>query len=105
MCVCHREVLSEMLLPTSSMSHPFIGQEGQLPRSYGSPVGFVCVVRSGPGAFVKLYLSVFPPAFILPVTHFNIPFPTGRLSPVLNTSGESSSHPGALPLPLVDMGL
>jgi len=49
------------------------------------------------GALVKLchamdslYLSVFPPAFILPVTHFDFPLPAGSFSPVLNSSGASS---------------
>ena len=86
------------LLPP--LSHPFTGQEGQLPRSCGSSVGFVCVVR-GSGAWkakaplfprsIREALSVRLPASIHPpVTHFNIPLSAGRFSPVLNTSGESS---------------
>ena len=50
------------------------------------------------GALVKLchavdslYLSVFPPAFILPVTHFDISLPAGSFSTVLNTNGASSA--------------
>ena len=108
-CVCHCEVLSEMPLTHPLAITSLTRQDGQLQRSRDGSVGFVCVA-SGPvlahgklrllfftGALVKLchavdslYLSVFPPEFILPVTHFDIPLPAGSFSTVLNTNGASS---------------